>query len=313
MPVLKKRVVKENHITAVSTGTVDITITEGTTTTVNAIDNNSATLFYDTIIELLTASGLDFTYDASKYSVNIFGITLYFICRVSNSVINNYLTATHPWVFYDGQIDANCGFTTRNNTMAYSGTSYTKATSITHFKLLQYQINLYYNTNYICITYNSATNINKEFPLVTLVSCKNHENKEYIYITNSISDISQQVATNSDSTGVNTTPTQHAQRMHKVLIDKEDIYKEITNIPRANETNLAISWSPQYYFPDEYSDKVLLMPLTLCDGAITAENIYIDKKAYSNFSEGKYYTINGDTYYCVSGYNNGTIMTLLKM
>lgn len=313
MPVLKKRVVKENYVTAYATSSVDVTIKEATNLTVNSIDSNISPLFFNTVVELLTASGMEFTYDASNYSINIFGITLYVLCKISNSSIN-HLGAAHPWVLYDGQLDIANGLTCRGTSINPSAISYyTKANSITHFELLQYQVNLYYNTNYICVTYNSATHINKEYPLFTLVQCKDHANKEYIYLTNSISDVSFTQGAKTDSTGIDHCPTAYVQQMFKNLIDTENVYREINNVPRTNEANLTLALEPEYYFPEEYSDKVLMAPLTLCNGAITAENIIINKKTYTNFIEGSYYNISGDTYYCLSGYNNGTIIALLKM
>ena len=320
MPVLKKKVIKSDFAKSFVTATFNPKIGESLNASVTYVDTPTTNEFYNTIIDLLNQSNLIFTYNASEYSITIFGQKLYIFCRPDWSIPNDYISSVTPWVYYEGQLVATNCLVNRSfvqnyvNTGNYDHCHYSKQYSLIHYTLLQFQVNLYYNENFVCFTYNSATNISKELPLFTLISFRDYMAKEYLYLTNSICDDSFQPPQNLDKTGVVTVVRTHKVTIYKVLLDKENLFSTtVGSIPRTNDVNHFVTLNPRYYFPAKYDNKILLFPLTLCGGALTTDNIFIESKTNSPFVEGQYYTIDGDDYYCVSGFNNGSTVALLKL
>ena len=320
MPVLKKRIVKEDYISSSTTKNINVFLNQDSASTITYIESKVTDSFYGTIVDLLLQSGLSFTYNPDNYSITVFDFTIYVVCRIDIPLKDDYKSSVHPWVFYQGQNSTNYALTPRDDTFAsVAATSagamlYGKPESLIHFSLLQYQINLYYNDNYVCITYNSAIYANKEIPLLTVILCKDHANKEYIYLTNSICDIGRQIPQCLDTTGLNHVQVPYSRNIYKVLLDKNNPYRNLVgNIPRNNTANYITVFSPRRFFPDEYTNNALIFPFNLCGGAIMADNIAVENKEYTNFVEGQFYKIGNDKYYCVSGYNNGPIIALLKI
>lgn len=160
---------------------------------------------------------------------------------------------------------------------------------------IKYKINVYYNDNYLYITYNTSYDgYIAEFPLGFFIKGTDCLNNEVLFTTLSPTIL----ATNSNlNNAYNSNITSMFTRVSIWNIGTGDnLYEQDAEVIRTFNID-------KYPFMNEYlgidNTKFAKIKLQALNGLITFENLIVGEisEKYHTFTRGQYYTIDNETYY----------------
>lgn len=266
--------------------------------------------FFNDLKSLLDQTGIPITYDEENCNFTVFGLTFGVYCYsgIRNATDDKYYVAK-PIIIRYGEYSY--AVSLKEYKQLTYGDSYcspyvkypefgpsASLCNYSSYNDLYYRINIYYNTNFLYITYGPKQSILSEITLASIIKGKTLDNRDIVY-------------TSGDCNFCNSTYTRGIPVYHSLVYPDNQYTDSAKTIPTygnciviqsdntsGNGLFTKVRTDKCYDKVKNDSSKLILLKPICCNGYITFDNLYTlpDTMPYG------YYEINNDIYYSPQSY-----------